>query len=406
VALRLAYLCDQYPAISHTFVLREIEALRRLGAEIATVSIRRSDPAHLKAAADRREFETTYALLPVGVTTLLRVHLGALARQPRRYVATLLWALRTGRGSARGRLWQLFYFAEAVLVWDRLRREGVTHVHAHFTSPAADVAMTVARLGRGWSYSFSAHGTDIQTADQGLLAEKVRNARFVVCVSDFGRSQLMTLVDDEHWPKIHVVRCGIDLAQFDGDRGTADSAGELQILNVGRLHPVKGQAVLLDALKLLLDGGVAARLTIVGDGERRDALERRAGKLGVTDSVTFAGNVGQDDIRAYYERADAFCLPSFGEGIPVVLMEAMAMRVAVVSSRIMGIPELVEDEVGGLLVPPGRPDLLAAALRRLAEDRELRERLARRGHDKVAADHDGSRAAEQLGDLFASAVER
>jgi len=406
VALRLAYLCDQYPAISHTFVLREVEALRRLGAEIATVSIRRSDPGHLKAEADRREFETTYAVLPVGMARLLAVHLAGFARQRRRYLATLLWALRTGRGSARGRLWQLFYFAEAVLVWDRLRREGLSHVHAHFTSPAADVAMIVARLGGGWSYSFSAHGTDIQTADQGLLAEKVRNARFVVCVSDFGRSQLMTLVGDEHWPKIHVVRCGVDLAQFDGDRAASDSGDELRILNVGRLHPVKGQAVLLEALALLQADSVRARLTIVGDGERREALERRAAELGVTDGVTFAGSVGQDDIRAYYERADVFCLPSFGEGIPVVLMEAMAMRVAVVSSRVMGIPELVEDEVGGLLVAPGRPDLLAAALRRLADNPELRERLAHAGHDKVAADHDGSRAAAQLRELFASAVKR
>ena len=405
MALRLAYLCDQYPAISHTFVLREIEALRRLGAEIATVSIRASNPDHLKAAADKREFETTYAVLPVGVAKLPAVHLTAFARQPVRYLATLLWALRTGHGSARGRLWQLFYFAEAVLVWGKLRREGLSHVHAHFTSPAADVAMIVARLGRGWSYSFSAHGTDIQTADQGLLAEKVRNARFVVCVSDFGRSQLMTLVDDDHWSKIHVVRCGIDLAQFDGDRPASASSGELRILNVGRLHPVKGQAVLLEALAIVLEGGVEARLTIVGDGERREALERRAAELGVADRVTFAGNVGQDDIRAFYERADVFCLPSFGEGIPVVLMEAMAMRVAVVSSRIMGIPELVEDGVGGLLVPPGRPDLVAAALRRLASDPELRERLARQGHDKVATDHDGSRAAEQLQELFASAVE-
>lgn len=406
MALRLAYLCDQYPAISHTFVLREVEALRRLGAEVATVSIRRSDSAHLKAEADRREFETTYAVLPVGVARLLRTHLTAFARQPRRYLATLLWALRTGRGSARGRLWQLFYFAEAVLVWDRLRRDGLSHVHAHFTSPAADVAMLAARLGRGWSFSFSAHGTDIQTADQGLLAEKVRNARFVVCVSDFGRSQLLTLVDDEHWPKIHVVRCGIDLAEFDGDGSAGEPGGALRILNVGRLHPVKGQAVLLEALALLRDAGVDARLTIVGDGERRAALERRADALGVTDGVTFVGSVGQDDIRAFYARADVFCLPSFGEGIPVVLMEAMAMRVAVVSSRIMGIPELVEDGVGGLLVPPGRADLLAAALRRLADDPELRGQLASRAHAKVAADHDGSRAAEQLRELFASAVER
>lgn len=406
MALRLAYLCDQYPAISHTFVMREVQALRRLGAEIATVSIRRSNPDHLKAGADRREFETTHALLPVGPAQLLRTHLAAFARQPRRYVATLLWALRLDGRSGRGRLWQLFYFAEAVLVWDRLRRDGLSHVHAHFTTPAADVAMIAAQLGRGWSYSFSAHGTDIQASDPRSLAEKIRNARFVVCVSDFGRSQLMILVDEDQWPKIHVVRCGIDLSEFDGTPDGRESAGPLRILNVGRLHPVKGHPVLLEALALLRDAGVEAQLTIVGDGERRAALDGLAAALGVTDSVTFAGAVGQDEIHAFYERADVFCLPSLGEGIPVVLMEAMAMRLPVVSSRIMGIPELVEDGIGGLLVPPGRPDLVAAALRRLADDPELSGRFAQRAREKVAADYDGSRAAQQLAELFASPVER
>jgi colanic acid/amylovoran biosynthesis glycosyltransferase len=404
VALRLAYLCNQYPAISHTFVMREVQALRDLGAEIATISIRRSDPDHLKADADRREFEATHALLPIGPARLLRTHLTALARESRRYVATLLWALRIEGKSGRGRLWQLFYFAEAVLVWDRMRRDGLSHVHAHFTTPTADVAMIAARLGRGWSYSFSAHGTDIQASDPSSLAETVRHARFVVCVSDFGRSQLMALVEEEHWPKIHVVRCGIDLSEFQGRPDGRESADPLRILNVGRLHPVKGHAVLLEALALLLGMGIAAELTIVGDGDRRGALERLAATLGVADSVAFAGSVGQHEIRGFYERADVFCLPSLGEGIPVVLMEAMAMRLPVVSSSIMGIPELVDDGVGGLLVPAGRADQVAAALRRLADDPELCERLAKHAHQKVAADHDGTRAAERLAELFTSAV--
>jgi len=403
---RLAYLCDQYPAISHTFVMREIAALRSLGVEIATISIRRSDPKHLKASADRREFATTHALLPIGAAKLLGTHLTAFARQPRRYLATLLWTLRGAGGSARGRLWQLFYFAEAVLVWDRMRREGMTHVHAHFTTPAADVAMIAARLGRGWSYSFSAHGTDIQASDPRSLARKIEHARFVVCVSDFGRSQLMLLVDEQHWPKIHVVRCGIDLAEFDGELDTREPTGPLRILNVGRLHPVKGHPVLLDAVALLIEDGVDAQLTIVGDGERRATLEQQVAKLGLADSVTFAGSVGQDEIRPFYEQADVFCLPSLGEGIPVVLMEAMAMRLPVVSSGIMGIPELVEDEVSGLLVPPGRPVAVATALRRLAGDPELRSQLARQAREKVAADHDGTRAAERLLGLFESSVER
>jgi glycosyltransferase involved in cell wall biosynthesis len=396
--LRLAYLCNRYPAISHTFILGEILALRRLGAAIATISLRRSDRGHLLAPVDQAEFATTHAILPVRPWTLAALHLRALARQPRRYLGTLAQALRLGRGTARGSLWQLFYFAEAVLVWERCRRERLRHIHAQFTSPSTDVAMLAARLGDGngpWSFSFAAHGTDILTGDQGLLAEKVRRASFVICVSDFGRSQLMGLVEQEHWPKLHVVRCGIDTERF-RSAATRARTDPVRLLAVGRLHPVKGHAILLEALRLLLDEGVSVALTLVGDGPLRASLERRAAELGVGNAVTFAGNVGQDAILDFYEAADVFCLPSFGEGIPVVLMEAMAMRLPVVASGVMGIPELVDDGLNGLLVPPGRPDRLAAALGRLIDEPALRRELGESGRAKVADQHDSARNAEAL----------
>ena len=356
--------------------------------EIDTVSIRRSDPAHLLASSDREEFERTFAVLPIHPVRLILTHARVAAGDPGRYLSALRVAASLGRPGLRGRLWQLFYLAEAGVVLLHCRRRGIRHVHAEFTTPAADVALLTAHLGgQRSSWSFAAHGTDIFEADSGTLAEKVRRARFVTCASDFGRSQLMALVDEHHWRKIHVVPCGIHVGEFRRRSPGQLGAGErFTVLAVGRLVAVKGHAVLLDAIADLRDrDGLPVALEVVGDGPRRAVLEDRARALGVADLVTFHGRVGQDDIRRHYASADAFCLPSFGEGVPVVLMEAMAMEVPVVASRVMGIPELVEDGRSGLLVPPGRSRALADALARLAGSADLRRELGRAGRGRVEA---------------------
>jgi glycosyltransferase involved in cell wall biosynthesis len=385
---RIAYLCDQYPAISHTFILREVRGLRQRGVDVETISIRRSEPAHLLAGSDREEFARTFAVLPIRALRLIVTHVLVFAADPSRYLAALRLAVALGRPGVRGRLWQLFYLAEAGVVLSHCRHRRIRHVHAEFTTPAADVAaLTAALAGERCSWSFAAHGTDIFEADARTLAEKVRRARFVICASDFGRSQLMALVEERHWPNIHVVPCGIDVRQF--ARPTpprVGSTGRFTVLAVGRLVAVKGHAVLLDAMAELRDrNGLPVALHVVGDGPQRAALEDRADAIGVTDLVTFHGRVGQDAIKRHYAVADAFCLPSFGEGVPVVLMEAMAMEVPVVASGVMGIPELVQDGKSGLLVPPGRPRALADALARLADSPELRLALGRAGRARVEA---------------------
>jgi glycosyltransferase involved in cell wall biosynthesis len=400
---RIAYLCDQYPAISHTFILREVRGLRQRGVDVETISIRQSDPAHLLAGSDREEFARTFAVLPIRPLRLIVAHVGVFAADPRRYLAALRLAAALGRSGVRGRLWQLFYLAEAGVVFSHCRRRGIRHVHAEFTTPAADVAVLTAELaGERWSWSFAAHGTDIFEADARTLAEKVRRARFVVCASDFGRSQLMALVEERHWPKIHVVPCGIDVRQF-ARRSPRHVAcdGRFTVLAVGRLVAVKGHAVLLDAIGELRDrNGLPVALHIVGDGPKRAALEERARAIGLTDLVTFHGRVGQDAIKRHYAAADAFCLPSFGEGVPVVLMEAMAMEVPVVASGVMGIPELVEDGKSGLLVPPGRPRALADALARLADSPELRLELGRAGRARIEAAFSLQRSLDALRAIY------
>lgn len=245
------------------------------------------------------------------------------------------------------------------------------------------------------------HGsTEFFDVREHRLPQKVELAEFVVCVSNHGRSQLMSLVDPVHWDRLHVVHCGIDLTLFE-PRARGGSASVPEILTVGRVVPVKGQALLVEALAELGRRGVEARLTIVGDGPQLAPLRALAERLGVTDRVEFAGAVGQDEIRRYYERADVFTLPSFAEGLPVVLIEAMATGLPVVASRITGIPELVDEGVSGLLVTPGDvTDLTAALERMLREPAERRAAMGRSGRDKVVAEFDLEQTAAELVDLF------
>lgn len=408
--ISVAYVVGGYPAVSHTFVLREVLALRAAGVRVETISIHRAADADVLSAADRAERESTHALLPARPGEVLRAHLRALA-SPRAYLATLGRALREGPAGPRARLWQLFYFAEAILVWDHCRRRGVRHLHAHLLNQASDAAMIAARYAnaRGaepaWTWSFTMHGpNEFYEVSRYQLAAKASDADAVICISDFARSQVMGFTPEERWPRLRVVHCGLDPTEFDPDREARSSAqGGIRILYVGRLVPFKGQAILLEALAAIRSRGVEANLTMIGDGPSRQSLERRAAQMDLGAAVSFTGAVGQDEIRSHYAAADVFCLPSFAEGVPVVLMEAMAMRVPVVTSRIMGITELIEDGEEGLLVRPGRADELAAALERLARDPELRERLGRRGREKVVAEFDVRESGRQLARVFAAA---
>jgi glycosyltransferase involved in cell wall biosynthesis len=400
----VGYITDQYPATSHTFVQREVLALRAHAVDVRTFSIHRASAEHVLSQADQREFATTYALLPPRWHHLVAAHLTAVLRHPAAYLATIRDALQIRGRSPRVRLWQLFYVCEAILLWWRCRRLGIRHVHAHFTSPGADVAHMFGRFARrahpgAASWSFTAHGADIANADDRTLAVKVREADFVICVSDFGRSQLMMLVDEAHWPKIYVVRCGVDVNGAHRAARPPATVGS-SILTVGRLVSVKGHGVLLEAVARMAAAGAPVTATIVGDGPRRAALERLADELGIADRVRFAGRVGQDDIWRYYEAADVFCLPSFFEGIPVVLLEAMAFGVPIVASRITGIPELVEDGRSGVLLPPGRPDLLAAALQSLLADPDRRAGLAGRARVRVGSEFEVNASADRLRTLM------
>jgi glycosyltransferase involved in cell wall biosynthesis len=402
--VRIAYVCSRYPAVSHTFIQREVAALRGFGLDVDTVAIRRAAAGETLSRADKAEAEATYAILPVRPWHLARAHANAL-RYPGAYRATLNTAFRLAPRGLRGRLWQLFYFAEAVVLWDRARRRGVEHLHAHFANVGSDVALLAATLGREAgrgprTWSMTMHGsTEFYDVSAFRLPEKVRDARFVACVSDFTRSQLMLHTEEEHWPKLALVRCGVDPQAF-GAVARDGASGALRVLVVGRLVSGKGYSLLLEALADVVARGQDVTLEIVGEGPAGEALRARAGALGVAERVQWLGAVGQDEIRRHYEEADAFCLPSFAEGVPVVLMEAMAMQLPVVATRIAGIPELIDDGVSGLLVAPARAGELADALDQLAASPELRGRLGRAGREAVMAGYDAERWARELQQLL------
>jgi colanic acid/amylovoran biosynthesis glycosyltransferase len=410
--MKVAYLCSEYPAVSHTFVLREVTALRRLGMTIETFSIRRSRAEHLLAEADCAAFASTYAILPPQWLRLILAHLYLAATAPRAYLDVLSLAMRLSRPGWRARLWQLFYFVEAVVLWNRCRALGIRHVHVHFANAAADIALLASRLGTRlepaspWSWSFTMHGpTEFANVSAYGMNAKVEQAEFVICISDYARSQLMGLTRRGLWQKLHVVHVGIPLAQFERTSSTHRSS-DVHILFVGRHVPEKGHAVLLEGVAMLARRNHRLRVTLVGDGPERIELEHLADRLGLASHVAFTGAVGQDDIMRIYESATIFCLPSFAEGVPTVLMEAMAMQLPVVSTWIAGIPELVEHERSGFLVAPGRPDALADQLERLIADPDLAERLGEAGREKVTSRFDVVETSLQLHRVFSSYLSR
>ncbi len=406
--VKIAYLCSSYPAVSHTFILREVEALRRLGAAITTFSIHRTDRDQLLAAADRDAFESTVTILPPRWGRLLRAHLRLAIGNPSAYLSTLALAWSLAPAGPRGRLWQIFYFGESVALWSECRRRGLRHIHVHLANVAADVALLASQIGcavepeHPWSWSFTMHGpTEFFDVRHFRLAEKINHARFVVCISDYARSQLMALSDPEMWGKFHVIHVGLPVEQFTRLGDEPPLLSDAEILCIGRLVPEKGQAVLLKAVATLIERGHAVKLTIAGAGQDKSSLELQARRLGIASRVSLPGAVGQEQIRGLYEEASIFCLPSFAEGIPVVLMEAMAMRIAVVGTRITGIPELIEDGETGLLVAPGCRDQLADSLERLLVDRRLRHRLGGNARKKIIGDFNAENSAAQLHALFA-----
>lgn len=392
---KIAYLTGEYPRATDTFIQREAAALRALGWQVETCSIRRTGAEHLVGDEQRAEQARTFHVLDAAKNPLrlIRAKLRAL-RHPGRYIRAFALAWRTAPKGVKGWLWQMFYFAEALMLAEHLQRQGVTHLHNHIAKASCTVAMLTSAL-TGIPYSFTLHGPDIFFEPlHWRLDEKIARARFVACISEFCRAQAMAFSDRAHWAKLHIVHCGVDPARYD----TAPRTGAPHLLFVGRLAAVKGVPVLFEALQRLDMPGL--RVTLIGDGPERAGLEREAAERGLSGTVDFAGYRNQSEVAEALRDTDALVLPSFAEGVPVVLMEAMASARPVVTTRIAGVPELVEDGVSGRLVPPGDVEALAEALRAVLSDADLRACMGAAGRAKVCAEFDIAREAAWLSRLL------
>jgi glycosyltransferase involved in cell wall biosynthesis len=404
--LRIAYLVSRYPAPSHAFLVREVQGLRAAGVEVETISIRRPADTELLSEDDRAEARRTFDVLPCGPLALVAAHLSAFARGPHHYVLTLARALRLAAPGLRARLWAIFYFAEAMVVRRRCRRLGIAHVHAvQFADGAGDVALLAAHRAyegsRKWTFSVAVHGpSELYEVRRYGLAEKVRRAHLVVVPSEFTRSQLLAQVEEWHGARIEVVHMGVDLERFEARPDSGRSGDGARVLCVARLVRHKGHSVLLRALASLREDGLVLPATLIGDGPEREPIEELIGELGLEAQVELRGAVGQEELPGLYSACDVFCLPTLAETVGVVNMEAMASGRAVVSSRLMGVPELIDEGTDGLLVTPGRAGELAAALRGLATDPELRRRLGAAARRKVEQRFDSRAEAGRLSELL------
>ena len=401
----IAYLVSRYPFISHSFILREVLALRSLGFTIEVASVNAPDrTGEALTEEERSEASRTYYVKREGVLRALRAHISLFAAAPVAYGRALWFALRLGRTDLHALLYHLFYFVEAVLVARWMKKQGLRHLHVHFATPAASVALIVTRLFP-FTLSITVHGPDEFYDVSGYrLREKIAGANFLCAIGSFARSQLMKLSPPESWDKFEVVPLGVDTARF-APRPDPDRAAPFEILCVGRLVAAKGQHVLLAAAARLKAEGRSILVRFVGDGPDRFALEQDTRRRGIEDCVRFEGSVNQDRIGEFYRQAGAFVLPSFAEGIPVVLMEAMAMEIPCVTTFVNGIPELIRHGTDGLLVPPSDDVALAAAIAGLIDDEALRKRLGESARMRVLERHHLARNTERLADVFRRRLE-
>ncbi|MBS1190934.1 MAG: putative glycosyl transferase, group 1 family protein [Rhodocyclaceae bacterium] len=396
----VAYLVNQYPMVSHSFVRREIHALERQGCAVLRLALRGWD-AELVDRADHREQAATRYILGPGLAGLLWSGLGAALERPRNLLSALRLALGMARRSDRPLPYHLAYLLEACRCLHWMREFGATHVHAHFGTNSAEVAMLAAALGgEGYSYSFTVHGPEEFDRPEAIgLPEKIRRAAFVAAVSSYGRGQLYRWATVDDWSKLEVVRCGLEAA-FHPLAPTPPEAAP-RLVCVGRLCRQKGQLLLLEAAARLVRQGQDFDLILAGDGEMRPEIEAAIARLGLESRVRITGWITGAEVRREILAARALVLPSFAEGLPVVLMEALALGRPVLTTWIAGIPELVVPGENGWLFPSGSVDDLAAAMADcLALPMETLMRMGEAGQARVLRQHCVDREAARLAELF------
>jgi glycosyltransferase involved in cell wall biosynthesis len=397
----IGVLIAQHPAINHAVILRELRYLRARF-EIYAASIRAPDrPAEKLSPEEKDEAERTFYVNPQGFGGAMSALLATFIARPARTTGAAVYAMRLSRFQPKQLFLNLAYVVQAAIVGQWMRRNRLTHLHTHYSSTVALFAQRM--FGFGLSISF--HGPDEFTDPVGFwIREKVAASVFVRAISNYARSQIMKSSATADWEKVEVAYMGVDPDVFTA-RPFRMSPAAIELICVGRLAPVKAQHVLLAALDLLVKRSNPVLLHVVGGGPDRADLERYAAEHGLEKHVIFHGFTPQDKLDALYRQADVFVLPSFAEGVPGVLMEAMAMEIPCVSTWIAGVPELIRDGVDGLLVAPSDIEGLANAIERLIRDADLRRRLGQAGRARVLDRFDLRKNSALLADVIQERID-
>lgn len=396
--MKVAYLINQYPKVSHSFIRREILAVEAQGIEISRFSIR-SLQSELIDAADQQEYEKTQFILSVGIWGLLWNLFRVGLAHPWRLWRSGTLALKLGWGSERGVLLHGIYLAEACVLLNQLSQANIDHLHVHFGTNSATVALLCQALG-GPPYSFTIHGPEeFDKVGAIALPEKIKRAQFVIAISSFGKSQAQRWCDYQDWSKIQIVHCGVDPMFL--DHPFVPLPSERRFVCVGRLSEQKGHLLLVEAVSKLVAAGFEFKFVFVGDGPLRKEIEQLINTLGLENYIEITGWATNTQVQEQILSSQVFVLPSFAEGLPVVLMEALALSRPVISTYIAGIPELVEPGQNGWLVPAGSLEDLTLALKTaLTTPLDELTTMGKQGAMKVAEHHNINIEAQKLTQLF------
>ncbi len=396
--MRVGYFINIYPKVSHSFIRREILALEEQGLSITRYALRVASD-ELVDDDDRREAGKTHFVLGAGLREVPCALVALLWERPVQFLQALYRAMRMGWRSDRGLFLHMAYFVEACILSRWLRRDKVEHLHAHFGTNPAAIAYLVHALG-GPEYSFTVHGPEEFDKPEFLgLTEKMRTARFVVAISSYGRSQLYRWLDTANWSKVHVVHCALGADFLASDVAPMTAAPRL--VCVGRLCEQKGQLLLVRAVRHLVQAGIGVEVVLAGDGPLRQELEAYIRAHALERYVRITGWIDAAQVRAEINAARALVLPSFAEGLPVVIMEALALGRPALSTYVAGIPELVLPGINGWLMAPGCKDALIDAMRdALQATPEQLTRMGLAGRQRVMERHAIAREAKHLAELF------
>lgn len=396
--MRVTYIINQYPKVSHTFIRREILALERLGVETQRIAMRGWDEKQIDAD-DINEQKRTQYVLKNGIFLLLISTIKVLLTSPIAFIKALKLAMEMSFKADRSFIYHLIYLLEACQATSWSQQFKATHIHAHFGTNPSEVAMLMSVLG-GIPYSFTVHGPEEFDRPQFLkIAEKINRAKFVVAISSFGKSQLQRWVDFSQWKKIKIVHCGLEASFYNMQEAVFPSKPKM--VCVGRLCEQKGQMLLIEAAKKLADANVDFELVLAGDGEMRKQIETLIENYALQSRVTITGWISSDGVRKHILDSQLLVLPSFAEGLPVVIMEAMSLKRPVISTYIAGIPELIKHGENGWLCVAGDIDDLSQTMQNaLSIPIDKLQEMGAAAYSRVVARHDIDVEATKLADYF------